>query len=674
MVAGCGSRTHATWCRLVVPALLLIAAPRMAVAVGITGYSSAVNDRFSGGYPTAPVTNTSPSFIGLGYDWLGVGWAANDATKSFGFISPRHYLVARHYGGAATIEYLAADGSVGSATQAGVTNTGYGLVFSGQTEGDLSIGRLTAPIPRAQGLPRYGVLDINASSTVNSSYDGLTLTVTGRGPNGTSSTRIGQTPITGTVLSGNDSYVVTGYGDVQLQVGDSGSPDFIMAPNANGDMELTILGNNAGTDFSTVNAMNYLANSTVMGAVNAITNPDGYALKMVGFPVATWQGGGGGPTADDLFVAANWTGGSVPTDQYAALGTAASTRSLEVESSGTLRGLAFQVASGSGFTLTGPGTLSLGRGGLTNYDPDRQTVLAAVALTAPQYWNVGPGGITVHDVATGGFLLEIDGAGTGIVTGSISGTGGVALSGSGLTLSGSNSYTGGTWVHDGTLVVTGASAASSGVQLDAPATLAGTGSVATISGAGTVGPGMSPGILTAPAVQPAGGLDFAFEFTRTGGPDYGQAAASGNDLLRLTAATPFATPLSAANVVGIYFDVATLTTFQMYEGGFFTDRDQSFLAEIDDATFAYYLRDAAGGTTYNGVRYSPYTGPFTFEIDTVPVTAAFAGGSEAGFVTRVFVVPEPGGLPLVGLGGLAALVMRARYRAGSRRGRPAAGS
>lgn len=671
-MAGYGSRTRATWHRVGL-LLLLIAAPRVVPAVGITGYSSTVNDRFSSGYPTAPVTNTSPSFIGLGYDWLGVGWAANDATKSFGFISPRHYLVARHYGGAATIAYLDADGSVRSATQAGVTNTGYGLVFSGQTEGDLSIGRLTAPIPRSQGLPRYGVLDINATSTVNSSYDGLTLTVTGRGPNGTSSTRIGQTPITGTVLSGNDSYVVTGYGDVQLQVGDSGSPDFIMAPNANGDMELTILGNNAGTDFSTVNAMNYLANSTVMGAVNAITNPDGYALKMVGFPVAAWQGGSG-PTAADLFVAANWTGGSVPTDDYAALGAAATTRSLIVESSGMLRGLAFQTAAGPGFTLSGPGTISLGRGGLTNYDPDRQTVTASVALTAAQYWNVGTGGITVHDVATGGFLLEIDGAGTGIVTGGISGTGGVALSGSGLTLSGASGYTGGTWVHDGTLVVTGAIAASSGVQLDAPATLAGTGSVAAISGAGTVGPGLSPGILTAPAVQPAGGLDFAFEFTRTGGPDYGHAAASGNDLLRLTAATPFATPLSSANVVGIYFDVSTLTTFQMYEGGFFTDRDQSFRTDIDGATFAYFVRDASGGTTYNGVRYSPYAGPFTFEIATVPVTAAFAGGTEAGFVTRVFVVPEPDGLTLVVLGGLAALVTRATCRAGTRRGRPAAGS
>ena len=38
------------------------------------GYSDADNNRFASGYPNNPVPNTSPSFIGAGYDWSGVGW------------------------------------------------------------------------------------------------------------------------------------------------------------------------------------------------------------------------------------------------------------------------------------------------------------------------------------------------------------------------------------------------------------------------------------------------------------------------------------------------------------------------------------------------------------------------------------------------------------------------
>ena len=41
----------------------------VARALDITGYSATVNDRFSSGFPTAPIANTDASFIGLPYDW-----------------------------------------------------------------------------------------------------------------------------------------------------------------------------------------------------------------------------------------------------------------------------------------------------------------------------------------------------------------------------------------------------------------------------------------------------------------------------------------------------------------------------------------------------------------------------------------------------------------------------
>ena len=84
----------------------------VARALDITGYSATVNDRFSSGFPTAPIANTDASFIGLPYDWSGVGWSATDGTKGFGFISPQHYLVARHYGGASTIRFVSPDGTL----------------------------------------------------------------------------------------------------------------------------------------------------------------------------------------------------------------------------------------------------------------------------------------------------------------------------------------------------------------------------------------------------------------------------------------------------------------------------------------------------------------------------------------------------------------------------------
>ncbi|MEM6884924.1 MAG: hypothetical protein AAF571_07815 [Verrucomicrobiota bacterium] len=70
-------------------------------------YSSVVNDRFLSGYPSAPVRNTNGSFIGLGYEWSGVTWQPETTTspfnpgasKSFGLISPKHHLIARHFGG-----------------------------------------------------------------------------------------------------------------------------------------------------------------------------------------------------------------------------------------------------------------------------------------------------------------------------------------------------------------------------------------------------------------------------------------------------------------------------------------------------------------------------------------------------------------------------------------------
>lgn len=647
--------------------LVLAVAPETALAIGITGFTSAANDRFSSGFSAAPVANTNPAFVGLGYDWSGVGWSTDTPTKGFGFITPRHYLVARHFGGATTIRLQTADGTLLTGTQAAVTATGYGFVFSGTT-GDLSIGRLVAPLPSSASIARYGVLDLNTSSTTNSAYNGQPLLVYGRGPTSASSPRIGAATVNGTTLSGAESWVSTSYADVQLQSGDSGSPIFVPWTNANGGRELTILGNNAGTDFSTLNVFNYLANSTVMGVVNGITTADGFALRVVGSPAQAWQGGSGSPAQQThLSRGANWSGASVPTDRYVRFdGDDTSFRSITVNAATNLRGLAFTTTNSGtlGFTFSGTSTLTVGRGGIVNYDTARQTFTAPLSLGAPQYWDVGPGGVTSADVATNGSLLEIAGSGTARIEGTVSGSGGLALSGHRLELAGASMSTGTTWVHAGTLALSGTLAATPGVVLGTTGTLAGTGRITTgpISGAGLVSPGASPGILTAPSVDPSGGLDFAFEFTRLGAPTWGDAFASGNDVLRLTGSTPFLGTLTASNTIDVLLGFSSpLLAGALFQGGFFTDADADFMAALDNASFAYWLADPGGAFTFNGIAYSPYAGPLTFTRSTVPLTAAFAGGSEPGYVLQFVAVPEPATMAM--LLAVVPLVLSAARRA-----------
>lgn len=649
---------------------------RQALSLDVTGYSATVNDRFTSGFPTAPVPNTSGSFVGSAYDWSGVGWSTTDGTKGFGFLSPRHYLVASHYSGATNVRLATGSGLV-TVTQQSVTNTGYGLTLNGTP--DLSLGRLNASLAGTAAIARYGVLDLYATSSadVPSAYANQPVLVYGRGTSGTTSPRIASSSVfsASTTLyeSPNNGYMITKTTNYTLQVGDSGSPAFIAWANPNGGSELTIIGNNAAVDTPNGNNLqNFIARTGIMSQLNTLMTPDGYALRMVGNVSGTWIGGSGSPAqGDDLSRGGNWSGGSVPSDLYVLFnGTSSSVRAVDVKAATNLRGLAFKSTgtSGDGFTFSGANTLTIGRGGVTNYDTDRQTITAPVTLGDHQYWDVGAGGVTVGGINTNGKLLEIACSGTTRITGAVSGSGGLALSGSRLELTGSSTYTGATWVHAGTLIVDGNAVASSGFTVGATATLGGSGSVAAIGGAGTVAPGNSPGILAAPSVDGSAGLDFAFEFTGTGAPAYGTGTASVNDVLRLTGTAPFVQSLTAANAIDVFFNVPGLTANTVFRGGFFTDRDVAFLGSIQNASFRYYAFDPSGTTFSNGVTYSLYAGPLTFDVATVAETAGFAGGTETGYVMQLTVVPEPAAIVLVvtAAGGLlVARSLRRRRAAGS---------
>lgn len=251
-----------------------------------------------------------------------------------------------------------------------------------------------------------------------------------------------------------------------------------------------------------------------------------------------------------------------------------------------------------------------------------------------------------------------NGQGTLVVAGPISGNYGVRV-GDGeagiVKFTATSSYTGPTTVRTGNLIVDGSIASSSGVLVEAPATLQGHGVVPAVSGSGLVSPGNSAGILTAASVDPAGGLDFAFQFGALGSPDYAHPANSVNDVLRLTSmSAPFTNPMQAGNQVNVYFNVASLDAASVFRGGFYADLGQDFSGQIGGATFNYFVAlDGHGPVVFEGIGYYPLadTGLVPgFSVSSVLETADFGAGPVQGFVMQFGATPEPSTFALAGLG------------------------
>lgn len=287
----------------------------------------------------------------------------------------------------------------------------------------------------------------------------------------------------------------------------------------------------------------------------------------------------------------------------------------------------------------------------------------------------GSGGTITSTVTLDGGSLNLNGFALGAASqlitslnlrsGTLSNVGGinngaglVKTSAGRLTLAGNNTFAGNTDVQAGEIFVTGSVAGN--VQLAATTLLGGAGSVGgTLSGSGLVSPGNSPGILTAAQFDPSGGLDAAFEFTSLT-PNYSSPTGSLNDVLRLTdAGAPFASgTFSAGNVIDVYFNIDSITSGQVYEGGFFTElAAQSLLTALDGkATFAYWGKTSGAGTrTFDGVAYVDLLtipGVTGVTMQAAAVTKDFGGsiGNVSGSVTQFVIVPEPSTVIVAGIG------------------------
>ncbi len=367
--------------------------------------------------------------------------------------------------------------------------------------------------------------------------------------------------------------------------------------------------------------------------------------------------------------------------------TVASTSNIGAPAAGTLN-------IGGGATTVTNGITLAGRSGTTPGAVNGALRVTGGSLTVGgNITTTGSGGTATSSLTLDGGTLDLGGfaiggseqlvSTIGFNSGTLRNVGGIN-NGVGLTkatagtlvLAGVNTYAGGTRIDAGKLIANGSVAGD--VTVGSGAVLGGSGSFfGALSGDGQIGPGNSPGILTVDSLQPTSATSFAFEFSGTGSPTWGNASASTNDVLRLTnASNPFASPLLGSNVVNIYLGMAALSVDETFFGAFFTDRSLNFDTSISAAAYNFYVLGNGNGTaaTYGEQGYFAldawaaanvpgYTG---VAVSTVSVaTAGFAEGSVSnGQVTQFVIVPEPGTIIFAGIGIVMAAWSMRRHRRG----------
>ncbi|MCS7009634.1 MAG: hypothetical protein NZL93_06825 [Chthoniobacterales bacterium] len=109
----------------------------------------------------------------------------------------------------------------------------------------------------------------------------------------------------------------------------------------------------------------------------------------------------------------------------------------------------------------------------------------------------------------------------------------------------------------------------------------------------------------------------------------------------MKSSSPFSHPLSAANRISIYIQNSILEIGQTFEGGFFTDNQSDFSQFLQNATWNFYLQNATGAYSREGISYRLYTGPHLIQFTTEPKTANFVSENVAGRVLKLTVVANP---------------------------------
>lgn len=450
---------------------IIAACALMRPAAGMQIYNStpASTQRFSSGMnTTSPVFNTDASFIGLGYDFSSVGWAGgqyvygqNSRLVNFTLISPLNVYNAGHVDISNPTWFYSFINKNDKMVVSSYASTSY---YSSSY--DLRITAMTRALTDADNVSVMRVLDVSSGN-----YTGLSAFMVGS-QNGTN----GQLIANATVQSVGSTMLATGSSGGSSsfnywESGDSGSPILIRYKGA-----VTIAGAAwfAGGSGSTLLTS---ATNDPSVAVNAGMAGDGYALRYTIYDAPTdtantanvWKGTAG---SSDFGTAANWTQNSVPTATPIVFdaGDNGGQSTVTLNAAQNVRGMLFRSNSGTnGFTIGGSGTLSIGATGIRNEDTKTQTFDVNIAMTNSQNWEAANGDLVFSGNIVNNYALVVQGAKNTTISGIISGAGGLAKDDTGiLYLNNVNTYTGKTFIHDGTLSLGVANAISdrSIVQFD----------------------------------------------------------------------------------------------------------------------------------------------------------------------------------------------------------------
>jgi autotransporter-associated beta strand protein len=166
----------------------------------------------------------------------------------------------------------------------------------------------------------------------------------------------------------------------------------------------------------------------------------------------TWSGAAGD---NNWSTAANWAGGVAPTNDGTAAIVLAGTNQLSpnVDATWDVSSLTFNSTAGA-FVLGG-NSLTIRAGGITNSSANPQTINNAITLRTNQTWNASVGSLSFNgNINNGTNLLTLAGNANSLISGSISGTGGLTKTGTGTnTLSGANTYSGITTISAGVIKI-----------------------------------------------------------------------------------------------------------------------------------------------------------------------------------------------------------------------------
>lgn len=499
-------------------------------AITINGFTANGNNRWvenPPNNPTGPFTpNTDPAFVGLNYDFSGVGWQSSNtgSWRNLGvtLISPMHFAQATHvnfsytnttYTFANRDNVLVSRSIGGTLNKADIASSGIGL------PADARVVRLDRGFTPSDKVTVYRLLDVGSVNNATN-YPAVLM-----GHDGSSSNwqrRVALSSVSLSDETNNKIYFNTITPPVNHATayvsGDSGHPSFLVYEG-----NLHFVGTHHYANLADENWMH----PTGFPGVNAFLSADGYALRWTidSTKAKNWNGNIDGTFATP----GNWLDGSgppSPTISAVFSGTETANRSITLDAPATVRGIRVKAAPGANpFTLSGS-TLTLRESGLRNEDADTLTINSAITLAGSQNWEAESGPITIGgNVATAGFLVVLSGDQALTLSGNLTGTGSVAWDNPGtwtpasgqlalttgklfvhrgtVNLTTANTYSGGTVVTGGTLLVNNSSGSATGsgpVTLAGDSRLGGNGTIAgtvTLQNAG----GLAAHLTTAPGLH-----------------------------------------------------------------------------------------------------------------------------------------------------------------------------